>query len=421
MGTLVLALHMGVQAQVSLSGTVTSQGRPVRNARITLVALGLTTLTDSLGQYHLVATTSLSPDIKSWARRSNALPIRNTGDAKYLSVNGRWHSEGWAREAVSAIPRYGSSNIQQPGLSKVSGIDNLKCSARGYHDTVATVANYLDMIDIALMRDTRRHMWIWGSTVATVSSERDSLFAFASLKNIGTFYLDCGGIINNTNDVLGKFIDSAHTHGFAVELLFGSPAWTLTSNHGIPVGIAQKAVTLVQNLLAQGRPLPTSIQMDVEPYSLTEWTTDENGTANQLIDMYEKIAAVLKGSGLGISACIPRWFDGRMVTRSAKTRPLSDWLADTTDRLTLMDYVDNAASIIADAAHEVAYADTIGKEVVIGVETIPGLQPPSVTFAEEGEAAMNAALALTITQFQSHASFYGVAIHHWRTYPSMKP
>lgn len=41
------------------------------------------------------------------------------------------------------------------------------------------------------------------------------------------------------------------------------------------------------------------------------------------------------------------------------------------DRLTLMDYVDKVNGIITGAEHEIAYADSIGKEVVIGLETRP--------------------------------------------------
>jgi hypothetical protein len=177
----------------------------------------------------------------------------------------------------------------------------------------------------------------------------------------------------------------------------------------------------VQSLQAAQKPLPTSIQFDVEPYSLPAWESDFNNTADQFIAMYEKLAVALKGTPLGLTACVPRWFDGRNVTRSATSRPLSQWLADTSDRLAIMDYVDNAQSIIADAANEIAYAGKKGREVVVGVETIAGLDPETVTFAEEGEAAMNDALNQVFTAYKDSTAFVGMAIHHYDSYKILKP
>lgn len=391
----------------------------------------MSVLTDSLGRYRFDGTASLSgPGRMAPPRAVPWMDFENLWGPDGRWLGGRPGKAGMpaftmaapTETAIAAPVTSGkAAGSAGPGLAKSSAAGNLEVTARGYLDTSAAVAENAGTLDMALARDTRRQMWIWGNTVATAAYERDSLFGFARRKGIGTLYLDCGGIIGNDKDVLGRFLDSAHARGLAVELLFGAPEWALAKNHAIPVGLARKAVALADSLRKLGRSAPNSIQMDVEPHSLAEWTGDPNGTYNQFIDMFVEIAAALKGSGIGITACIPRWFDERMVLRNDRTRPLSDWLADATDRLTLMDYVDNANGIIAGAAHEIAYADSTGKEVVVGVETMPGLDPPSVSFAEEGEAAMNAALEQTTAQYQARPGFFGVAIHHWGTYPAMKP
>lgn len=435
-GWAALSLNLSrAQPLAPLSGKVTWLGNPVREAYVTWTGAGLSTLTDSLGRYRFDGTASLiqgpqGPRLRGMGqadaedlrrldgRWSAGLPEGTRASAVVYERSGRSGSGGNVSQPVNAG---NPGRMARPGLAKSSGPGSIKVSARGYRDTASAVSEGLGTLDIVLTRDYRRHLWIWGNTVATSAKERDSLFAFARRKDVGTLYLDCGGIIGNAKDVLGNFLDSAHAHGLAVELLFGAPEWALARNHDTPVGLARQTVALVESLRKQGRAPPTSIQMDVEPHSLPEWTDDPAGTSNQFIDMYEKLAAVLKGTGIGVTACIPRWLDERMVLRKNRTRPLSDWLADSSDRLALMDYVDNAKGIIAGAAHEIAYADSTGKEVIIGVETIPGLDPPGVTFAEAGEAAMNAALTQTMDQYKSHRSFFGVAVHHWGTYPSMKP
>jgi hypothetical protein len=275
--------------------------------------------------------------------------------------------------------------------------------------------------DAALAKDLRRHLWIWGNTVATSAAERDKLFAFAAKKGIGTLYLDAQGLVRNNKAAVASFLDAAQAEGLAVELLFGAPEWALPERHTTPVGLVQDVLAVYQAQKEKGGAYPTSVQFDVEPYSLPLWETDKAAVAGGLLDMYGKVSAVLAGTPVGVTACVPRWFDAHTLARGGKTRLLSDWLADASDRLTLMDYVDHAAGIIAGAEHEIAYADSAGREVIVGVETLPDLDPESVTFAEEGEAAMESALAETAARYGARPSWFGIAIHHYATYTAMKP
>ena len=297
----------------------------------------------------------------------------------------------------------------------------LAVAARGYRDTRISVAETQTRADLALEKDLRRHLWIWGNEAPTSLAGRATLFDFADKKGIGTFYVDAGGLMGGNKAALITFLKASHERGFAVELLFGAPQWALAANHATPVNFAKETVNLLQLLKAEGAAYPTSIQMDVEPYSLPLWETDKATVANDLIDMYVKLKAALKGTPVGVTACIPRWFDTHPILREGKTRLLCDWIADATDRLTLMDYVDNAKGIVDGADHEVAYADSMGKEVVIGVETMPGLDPETVSFSEEGEAVMEAALTQVVARFGADNSYFGMAVHHYGTYPTLKP
>ena len=57
----------------------------------------------------------------------------------------------------------------------------------------------------------------------------------------------------------------------------------------------------------------------------------------------------------------------------------------------------------------------------IWVETICGLSPTSITFCEEGNAALDAALTTVQSTYGTSAGFAGVAVHHYGSYTQLKP
>jgi len=97
--------------------------------------------------------------------------------------------------------------------------------------------------------------------------------------------------------------------------------------------------------------------------------------------MLTKIKAAIPSTvNLYVNACIPRWYDTLSVTRTGTgvVKPLSQFVQDIIDVVTIMDYQNTLANIISGAQDEIAYADSIGKKVVIALETGP--EGPTVTF-----------------------------------------
>ena len=80
-----------------------------------------------------------------------------------------------------------------------------------------------------------------------------------------------------------------------------------------------------------------------------------------------------------------------------------------------MDYVDTSTSIINDAITEITYADSIGKKVVVGVET-QDIGFDSTSFFEEDNAYMESQLTTAGASFNSHTSFLGFVIHYYDSY-----
>lgn len=98
---------------------------------------------------------------------------------------------------------------------------------------------------------------------------------------------------------------------------------------------------------------------------------------------------------------------------------------DVMDYVTIMDYRDFAEGpdgIIENGQNEVDHGSSIGKKVVIGVETydVPG-DPEFVTFYDEGEAYMNQELEKVEAYFASSDRYGGLAIHYYTTYKNMLP
>ena len=409
----------------TLTGKVTWDGHPVAGARVTLAAQGQRVMTDGAGNYSL-GTTAIGPG------KRNRIPLAVPYEVRTSTVTYADPASGTPRrgdgraEPGSGDPRTASPDLTfVPGFAQASAPKSTAAQApievviqaRGYLTRRLPLPPGQTKLDAVLERDYRRHLWVWEAGCLTNAALRDSLLAFGKQKGIGTYYMNAGGVLGTKDAALAAFLDTAEARGYAVELLFGEPEWALTAQHGEAVGLAEKTKALAASQDAKLRAVPTAIQFDVEPYSMA----DTAGIGTQWVDMYLKASAALKGTGVGVTACVPRWLDGRMVLRGGRTRPLSEWIADASDRMTLMDYVDKAKGILDGAVDELTYADAIGKEVAIGVETIAGLDPPSVSFAEEGEAALEAALAANETEFRKHPSYFGAAIHHWRAYEILKP
>lgn len=262
----------------------------------------------------------------------------------------------------------------------------------------------------------KNDLWVWNDVV-TVSTARAEFFAFARARAVRTIYLESQSLIQYNQSALASFINEAASYNMSVELLFGRSSWALAANHAVPTALAQMAVNFSRNLTGAR---PVGLHFDVEPYLLAEWDSDQNGTANQYLDLFESLASVTAGSGLKLTADIPFWFDGRFITRDGASRVLSEAIIDIVDRVVLMDYRDTASQIISYASSELNYARLVGKEVGIGVETKCG-DLAYITFCEEGAAAMDQVLADVLSVVGSNSAFAGFAIHHYGSYKILRP
>ncbi len=263
-----------------------------------------------------------------------------------------------------------------------------------------------------------RGLWVWGDAPVTTAAERTRLLDFADAHQLGTLYVESEGVLRSDPVALQSLVTSAGERCIGVELLFGNPAWARAAERGALLSLVRDAVTFT----ASATDRPRAVHLDVEPYALPEWSTDRAGIVRDYYDTLAAVRTALDGSGLELAVDVPFWFDTVMEERGGGPRPLSELVIELVDRAVLMAYRDHAAppdGIIDICASELAFAQSAGRRIIIGVETLCGLTPETVTFCEEGPTTLEAELATVRATHGADPAFGGFAIHSYDAYRAL--
>ncbi|MCP4540491.1 MAG: hypothetical protein GY832_25415 [Chloroflexi bacterium] len=270
---------------------------------------------------------------------------------------------------------------------------------------------------------TYRGLWIWNTDIVIDSDAQHEFFIFAQLKNVSGAYLYAYSLLPNNSDELEDFIARGSNINIEVELLAGDPTWALTPTHPVALGFVQRTITFTKSITESARPI--GIHLDIEPYLLPEWNSDRSSIITQYLDLLSDVKQELVASSINMtfSVDIPFWYDTITATYTSVTKPLNQHVQDITDRIVIMDYRDFAEGndgIIYHAQDEMDYAQGIGKEIIIGVET-NDIEPEKITFFEEGETVMENELAFVKQHYQTSSAFRGLAIHDYSGYYALAP
>lgn len=279
---------------------------------------------------------------------------------------------------------------------------------------------------------TPRAVWTWErDSYAMLESAPAAAAAFAFLhgKRVDTIYLYADAyqgrnLIADEPQRYRDFIAQAHGRGFKVYALLGS-AYLNTERYILPEQRPQAAAMLHRVLDYNAKAAPESrfdgVNLDIEPHLLDDW--DDAHRVDLLRDFLDASAAWMaqkqaSGQTLSIGPAVPFWFDGIDVQWHGRTKPASEHLADLYDYLALMDYRDHADGrdgIVAHAAKEMAYAEQIGRRIVIGLELTPN-ELKKVTFNHRTEADLQHEITATEAVYGKSKAFAGFALHHYRGY-----
>lgn len=258
---------------------------------------------------------------------------------------------------------------------------------------------------------------VWSYEDLPTSREaRSTFYAFAREHRIQEVYLGSHGFLRRQRSELADFIQEAQGQGIRVALLIGAPEWCTQPAPALELTRLARDFTL--ELKAAGRPLPSSLHLDVEPHALRGWSRDWQPLAQGLLDLLESLKAEL-GGALPLAADIPVWWDGRALKRKGQKQLLSDWVLQLVDQPVLMDYRDQVPRILDSAEGELRTAERLGKRVVIGLNARKPDERADAptTFHEEGRGALGKALKEVDTKLRGRKGYGGLAVfsdEHWR-------
>jgi hypothetical protein len=277
-----------------------------------------------------------------------------------------------------------------------------------------------------------RAVWVWeADSFALLASPQvaDEALGFLQGKRIDVVYLYADAfqdrnLLVQQPALYRDFIRAAHARDIRVYALLGS--WYLSTERYVLPRHQRKAVAMLQrvldyNAVAAPDARFDGVNYDIEPHLLDAW---EDATRPRLLRGFLDMSAAMlearrkSGQTLPIGPAMPFWWDGIALDWRGVRKPVSGHIADLTDYVALMDYRNRAEgrdSILSHAEDEMAYADRIGKRVVIGLEFNPG-EPAKLSFHGMDEAAFEREAAKVEAAYAKRPAFAGFVFHHYEGY-----
>lgn len=359
-----------------------------------------------------------------------------------VRVNGsRW------RHAVALPHSPGEYRATFPAARvDFASIEARAVSANGHSDEAPTtyVSFRGAQAEAPHVYEQDRAMWIWERAAYEAVFDEDARDRLGTVMDdtgtfgsdpIRTIYLGVGrygdkDMLRDSRDEVAAFVTWAKDRGYHVQATVAGgtqPPYLGALEQFQHFAVAEFEKVLNYNLAVPEHARFDGINVDIEPYILSEWKVPGNDLPVRWLEVLQTLIERRDASGLPVlvGPAIPRWLDTSSccttVTWHGVTKPLSEHIQDMTDYVSIMDYRDAAegsAGIIAQAQNEIDYANQIGKpnSVVLGVESKDlsgGGDPETVTFWEEGRTYMEAELDKVYDAFSAESSFGGIAMHHY--------
>ncbi|MEF2965830.1 hypothetical protein V3851_08315 [Paenibacillus sp. M1] len=269
-------------------------------------------------------------------------------------------------------------------------------------------------------------LWVWDFYEAAANSDKiTELLQFLNEQDINLLFIGTRKTLPDQPATYEELIRRAHEHGIRVFALVGRANWALEGHH-------REALEEVRQVLSFNTSHPSSkfdgIQYDIEPHTLPEYKTKRGSVCYQYIQVLKKIAneIALSGDNLEFNAAIPFWLatgeNPVIVETGGEKKPLSYFVLDIVDTVTIMAYRDTAERQIRATQAEIDYAANIGKKIYIGAETnAPNGDtiPSEITYYNKGLDYMNQQLDAVTSYYSNHSGFSGVAIHNYPAFKAM--
>lgn len=173
----------------------------------------------------------------------------------------------------------------------------------------------------------------------------------------------------------------------------------------------------------------SGVHYDIEPYTSDRWKagqTERDAVMAELLGFYVKARQKLndRGSRMTLSCDIPMWYDNKtakgdhcIVAFNGQTKNLHEHIQDLCDYVGIMSYRQKALgpnSAGEHIANELAYAESIGKKVCAGLETIELKDTPQITFYGKPPEVFWEAVSTLNRHHADRPGYAGVLLHSYR-------
>ncbi len=232
-------------------------------------------------------------------------------------------------------------------------------------------------------------MWVWKTQeILNSAKAANRLFDFCARTGMKEIYLSVdfqgpsGGdpaALENPS-AYGDFLSAAHQRGLQVEALAGAPAWAANAHHALALAAVRAILRFNATMTPNAR--FDAIHFDVEPYLLLGFAVPDyrERILEEYLEMVAACAEAARSGHLAFTCDIPWWFyaltpaspNQFTVTFRGKRETVGQHVTDLLDSVTIMDYrneADGAGGIISSGIPALAYAASVHKKVLVGLET----------------------------------------------------
>lgn len=262
-------------------------------------------------------------------------------------------------------------------------------------------------------------MWVWDNSVdrgvdargtGYAPADPATLAAFVSAHGLTTVQIsapwasDEGPVAAWLTDA----ITAVRAEGATVGVLGGDPPW-----------LDQPALAVQWMQAATHDRVVDHVQLNVEPWTRPEWSTDRAGSVTRWLALLDAVRAQLP-PGVGLGVDVPYWlawepWGAGTVADAAMAR------ADRVEIVAFVDHAHGSDGILALSADAVDAAVAAGLPFTVGVET----DTPQVaggaqwTFGDDDAAALATETALVRAALAGTPGYEGVAVQHYRTWRTL--
>lgn len=256
-----------------------------------------------------------------------------------------------------------------------------------------------------------RNYSIWSWTADSVLDAHDTSVFLKNYKINKVYqHFDLDSLTYND---IRNYVKVLQEKDIMVNWLTGDPSWVLTNKHSKILNAIRK-INDYNKYITNGYQKINTIQFDIEPYTLDEWNTDEQG----VIEQYQEAISIAYEEclrlGLSMAICIPSWFDSKTYNNKFGEGNLYDFVSKNSSCTVLMAY--NVNKYLSISADEIKMNKENRKRIAIGLETKPVGEHSLTTDETFGDKPISDLYSAfeTIYQYLSTISFddrYEFAIH----------